>query len=627
MISSKDLRKKYIEFFKAKGHAEIPSASLIPENDPSVLFTTAGMHPLVPFLLGEKHPAGNQLVNFQKCIRTGDIDEVGDQWHLTFFEMLGNWSLGQYGKKEAIQMSFEFLTHKKWLNIPIEKLAISVFAGDDDAPFDKETFNVWKELGLPEDRIYKYGKKENWWSSPGEIGPCGPDSEMFYITDQEPCSKNCQPSCNCGHYVEIWNDVFMVYEKTKDKKYVPLKQTNIDTGMGVERVVAVLNGYTDNYQEILKPVIQEIEKLSGKKYKADKETTRSMRIIADHIRSATFIMGDEKGIAPSNVDQGYVVRKLIRRAIRHGKLIGINEMFCFKISEIVIKEMKKVYPELKNNKNFIIEQTQAEEEKFRKVLTNKTGQKKVDDLEAINKLKMVGIQSVGVNQELKNISRVDAKKAFKIYQERGIPLEEINKRLRERNLYVDEKEFEKEMQKHQDLSRTASAGKFKGGLADNSEQTIKYHTTAHLLLEALRRVLGEHVVQKGSNITEERLRLDFSHAEKMTDEQKAEVEKIVNEQIKKNLSIICNETTLDEAKKQNAMGVFANKYGNKVKVYSIGNVPTNVPTSEGTSKDAIFSKEICGGPHVKNTNELGKFKIKKEESSSAGVRRVKAILE
>ena len=589
-MTSKELRQKYIEFFNSKGHAEIPSASLIPENDPSILFTTAGMHPLVPFLLGEKHPAGNKLVNFQKCIRTGDIDEVGNQWHLTFFEMLGNWSLGDYGKKEAIGMSFEFLTGKNWLNIPIEKLAVSVFEGDENAPFDEESFNAWKELGISEDRIYKYDKKENWWGTPGETGPCGPDSEMFYITDKEACSPDCQPSCNCGKYVEIWNDVFMIYNKTKDGKYEELEQKNIDTGMGVERVVAVLNGYEDNYQEALKPIIEKIEELSGQQYVGDEETTKSMRIIADHLRAATFIMGDNLGIAPSNVDQGYVVRKLIRRAIRHGKLIGINSIFCFKIAEIVIDLMKDVYPELQRNKDFVINQMVNEEEKFSKTLEQ--------GLKEFNKL-----------------DSIDGKQAFDLFQTYGFPFELTQELAKEKGIQIDKKGFEEEMQKHQELSRTASAGKFKGGLADNSEQTVKYHTTAHLMLKALREVLGDHVEQKGSNITEERMRFDFSHAEKMTEKQKERVEELVNGWIKEDLPVVCMEMSLDEAKKKNAMGVFTNKYGDQVKVFTIGDEINPI------------SCEICGGPHVETTGKLGKFKIKKEQSSSSGVRRIKAVLE
>ena len=635
MTTSQELRKKYIEFFKAKGHAEIPSASLIPENDPSVLFTTAGMHPLVPFLLGEKHPAGNLLVNSQKCIRTGDIDEVGDKTHHTFFEMLGHWSLGDYFKSEAIEMTFEFIT--KELKLEKDKLAVSVFAGDENAEFDSESFDKWIELGISENRIAKLGKKDNWWETGGSSGPCGPDTEMFYWTGDE---KNIPDEFNPEDkkWVEIGNDVLMQYEK-KEKPlsrgvlaetrkpagedssserfyYVPAKQKNIDNGTGLERLLAVMNGLDDNYKtDLFLPIIEKIEELSGKKYFIDElpeasspndkmsrrgrlderdGVTRSMRIIADHLRSATFIMGDEKGIAPSNVDQGYVVRKLIRRAIRHGKLIGINEIFCHKISQVVIDLMSDIYPELQNNKDFIINQITKEEEKFLQTLEQ--GLKEFEKM---------------IKRNPKGSKIISGVEAFNLFQTYGFPLELTQEMAREKGLDVDVDGFNHHYKKHQDLSRTASAGKFKGGLADNSEQTIKYHTTAHLLMQALRQVLGDHVEQRGSNITEERLRLDFSHSEKMTDEQKSEVEKIVNEQIQKNLPVTAEEMTLEEAKAQNAMGVFENKYGNKVKVYSVGE----------------FSKEICGGPHVSNTSELGNFKIKKEQSSSGGVRRIKAILE
>lgn len=569
----------------------IPSASLVPENDPSVLFTTAGMHPLVPFLMGEKHPAGSRLVNYQKCVRTGDIDEVGNQWHLTFFEMLGNWSLGDYWKQEAISWSYEFLTSTKWLGIAKDKLAVTVFAGDSDAPFDEEAYNIWKSLGIPEERIYKYNKKENWWGPAGKIGPCGPDTEMFYITDKEPCGPNCQPSCSCGKYVEVWNDVFMQYNKTAEGKFEPLAQKNVDTGMGLERVVAVLNGYQDNYQELMKPLVKKIEELSGQKYADEK---LSMRVIADHIRAATFIMGDDLGIAPSNVDQGYVVRKLIRRAIRHGRMIGIKNNFTDKIGEVVIKTMGDVYPELEKNRRFVLDNFKTEEDKFSKTLQQ--------GLAAYAKA------AAGKKE-------ISGKAAFDLFQTYGFPLELSKELAAEEGLTVDEKEFGQEFKKHQQLSRTAAAGKFKGGLGEQSEQAIKYHTATHLLQAALRQVLGDHVKQKGSNITEKRLRFDFSHAEKMTDEQKAEVEKIVNEAIEKNLPVSFEESTVAKAKEKGAIGLFGDKYGDKVKVYTIGD------------PQKPFSREICGGPHVANSGVLGHFKIKKEESSSAGVRRIKAILE
>ena len=584
-MTSWQLRKKYLEFFVGKGHAVIPSASLVPENDPSVLFTTAGMHPLVPFLMGEKHPAGKRLVNCQKCIRTGDIDEVGDQWHLTFFEMLGNWSLGDYFKEEAIKMSYEFLTSEKWLGIPVEKLAITVFAGDGDAPFDREAFNIWQGLGIPEERIFKYGKKENWWGPAGETGPCGPD---------------CQPACSCGKYVEIWNDVFMEYNKTAWGKFEPLAQKNVDTGMGVERTVSVLNGYGDNYQELMKPLVEKIEELSGKKYTPlslrdtspcqVEEIIGSMRVIADHLRAATFIMGDDLGIAPSNVDQGYVVRKLIRRAIRHGRMIGIKENFSHKIAGVVVEIMSDVYPELLKNKEFVLANFKIEEDKFTKTL-------------------QAGLSAFAKASADKK--KISGELAFNLYQTHGFPIELTKELASEKGLTVDEQGFNEEFKKHQELSRTAAVGKFKGGLGEHTEQAVKYHTATHLLNAALRQVLGPHVFQKGSNITEERLRFDFSHGIKMSAEEKAQVEKIVNQVIENDLPVNSVEMTVEQAKKKGAIGVFADKYGEQVKVYSIGD----------------YSQEICGGPHVERTGQLGHFKIIKEEASSAGVRRIKAILE
>jgi len=618
-MTSKEIRQKYIDFYKSKGHVEIPSASLVPENDPSVLFTTAGMHPLVPFLLGEKHPAGNRLVNSQKCIRTGDIDEVGNKTHHTFFEMLGHWSLGDsekpdglgagYWKKEAIEMTFNFVT--KELGLSIDKLAVSVFEGDENISFDEEAFDAWKELGFSEDRIGKLDKKENWWEMPGETGPCGPDTEMFYWTGEGDAPE--KYDYKDSGWVEIGNDVLMQYEKKGVNNYVPADQKNIDNGTGLERLTAILNGTDDNYQtDLFLPIINKIEELSGKKYGLSEQEgsnqrhganiTRSMRIIADHIRAATFIMGDDLGIAPSNVDQGYVVRKLIRRAIRHGKLIGINEVFCFKIAEVVIDLMKEVYPELQRNKDFVINQMIEEEEKFRKTLEKglKIFEKEIKDIKG--------------NKE------ISGELSFDMFQTYGFPLE-ITKELADNyGFKVDEKGFEQEMKKHQEKSRTASAGKFKGGLSGDSEQAIKYHTATHLLLVALRKVLGDAVFQKGSNINDERMRFDFSYSEKLTDEQKTEVEDLVNEWIKEDLPVVCAEMSLDEAKAKNAMGVFGSKYGEQVKVYSIGD-------HSSTSSEPLVSREICGGPHVKRTGELGKFKIKKEESSSAGVRRIKAILE
>lgn len=600
MHTTEQVRKLYLEFFKSKGHTAIPSASLIPENDPSVLFTTAGMHPLVPYLLGEPHPGGNKITSCQKCIRTGDIDEVGDATHLTFFEMLGNWGLGNvYWKKEAIEMSFEFLTSKQWLGLDKEKIAVSVFQGDEDAPFDQEAFDIWKSMGISEKRIAQLPKKNNWWGPAGETGPCGPDTEMFYWTgdpDKIPESFNDDNVL----WVEIWNDVFMQYNRqlktenvkqnTTEKEYefAPLKQKNVDTGMGLERTVAVLNDCDVYLIDTFKPIIEKIEKLSGKKYGADENTTRSIRIVADHIRAAVFISGDERGIVPSNVGQGYVLRKLIRRTVRHGKLLGIENKFTKEIAEEVIQIFKHVYPELEKNKERITEEMEKEEEKFAIALEK-------------------GLR------EFEKLSSIDGKIAFDLYQSYGFPIELTEELSKEKGLKINKEEFEEEFKKHQELSRTASAGAFKGGLADHSEEVVKYHTATHLLHKALREVLGEHVEQKGSNLTAERLRFDFSHQTKMTPEEILKVEKIVNEKIQENLPVHFEMLTVEEAKERGAIGLFENKYatlGEKVKVYSVGN----------------YSTEICGGPHVEHTGQIGRFKIIKEEAVAAGIRRIKAVV-
>ena len=593
-MTANELRQKYLEFFKSKGHSIIPSESLIPENDPTVLFTTAGMHPLVPFLMGENHPGGKRVANSQKCIRTVDIEEVGNTTHHTFFEMLGNWSFGDYFKKEAIEWSFEFLTSKEWLGLDLNRIAVSVFAGDDDAPFDEEAFNIWKNLGVPVARIAKLPKKNNWWGPAGETGPCGPDTEMFYwVGDPNEVPDSFNDDNN--QWVEIWNDVFMQYNKNKEGNFEPLKQTNVDTGMGLARVLAILKGFDDNYKtELFINSISRVEQISGKKYGDSEEVTRAMRIIADHIKAATFIMGDNKGITPSNTDQGYVVRRLIRRAIRYGKQIGITESpWTKEIAKVIVHDYFRAYPELKENVNFIINNFKEEEEKFSKTLER-------------------GLKEFEKSLSIDGITGVEA---FNLYQTYGFPIEMTKELAEEKEVKVDEDGFNKELEKHQDLSRTASAGKFKGGLADASDETKRLHTTAHLLLAALRKVLGDHVTQKGSNITSERLRFDFSHTEKMTDEEKEEVTKLVNEAIQADLPVKFEEMSLDSAKEQNAMGVFESKYGENVKVYTVGIV------------DNVFSKEICGGPHVERTGGLGKFRIKKEGSSSAGVRRIKAILE
>ncbi len=624
-MTAKELRQKYLDFFSSKGHAILPSASLVPENDPTALFISAGMHPLVPYLLGEKHPAGNCLASCQKCIRTTDIDEVGDSTHHTFFEMLGNWSLGDpktpdgvgagYFKKEAIEWSWEFLTSPKWLGLDENKIAVSVFAGDKDAPFDQEAYDIWaSQIGISGEKIAKLPKKDNWWGPAGKIGPCGPDTEIFYWTGNKSVPKKFDPDNE--NWFEIWNDVFMQFNKKEDGTYEPLKQRNVDTGRGLERTLAALNSLNDNYQtELFKNLINKIKRLSGKEYGELEKNTRAMRIIADHLKAATFIMCDDRGIIPSNVDQGYVVRRLIRRAIRYGRQLGIKNQeggWTKEIAKIVVHDYGEVYPELRKNIDFVIEQLKGEEAKFSKTLEK--GLKEFNELVLRQEPKMSKGRHATVGVAW-NQRKLYGKDAFYLYQTFGFPKEIMKDLCKENDIKFDEDGFEKEVKKHQELSRTASAGKFKGGLADASGETKKLHTAAHLLLAALRQVLGNHVVQKGSNITPERLRFDFSHNEKLTDKQKQEVEKLVNQAIKKNLPVKCEEISLDKAKKQDAMGVFESKYDEKVKVYTVG------------KGDNIFSKEICGGPHVKNTSQLGYFKIKKEQSSSAGIRRIKAILE
>ncbi len=585
MIKRKELISRYLEFFKERNHALMPSAPLVPENDPTVLFTTAGMHPLVPYLLGQKHPLGKRLVNVQKCIRTGDIDEVGDEFHHTFFEMLGNWSLGDYFKQEMIPWSFEYLT--EILNIPKEKLAVTVFEGDRDAPRDDESAKLWESAGMPKDRISFMPKSDNWWGPAGETGPCGPDTEMFFYVGKGKPKKTSNVKSKKEEWMELGNDVFLQYSKTRDERFEGLKQKNVDTGMGLERNLAILNGLSDDYKtEVFWPIIEEIEKLSGKKYGRIKETTKSMRIIADHVKAATFILSEF--VVPSNVERGYVARRLIRRAIRHGKTLGMNENFCSKLSRIVIRIYSDDYAELKKNEHFILSELEKEENKFKDTLEK--GLKEFEKLSG------------------KDISGQDA---FLLYQSYGFPLEMIKELAKENKIKVDEKGFEKESQKHQELSRLGAEKKFKGGLSDESEKTTRLHTATHILAEALREVLSKDIHQKGSNITAERLRFDFNFERKLTDEEIRKVEDIVNKKIKEHLEVKREEMTPEDAKKKGAQGVFDKKYGEKVSVYSIGN----------------FSKEICGGPHVNNTKELGKFKIAKEESVAAGVRRIKAFLE
>lgn len=590
MITRQELVKLYIDFFKSKSHHHTPSASIIPENDPTVLFTTAGMQPLVPYLLGQKHPLGKRLVSVQKCVRTGDIDEVGDTTHHTFFEMLGNWSLGDYFKKEAIEMSFEFLT--KHLKIPVERLAVTCFEGENDIPKDQESEKIWISLGIPKQRIAFLPKKNNWWGPAGETGPCGPDTEMFYWkNNSKKAPKDFNPDDD--NWVEIWNDVLMEYNKDKQGKYLKATQQNIDTGMGVERTVAVLNGLEDNYQSpIFTPIISEIEKISNKKYGKSKEQTRAMRIIADHIRAAVFMLGDDKQIKPGNVGQGYVLRRLIRRAIRYGKILEIKENFTSKIAKAIIP-IYPDYQELQRNHKFILEQLEQEENRF-----NETLEKGLKEFAKLGK---------------DNI--ITGKEAFLLFQSFGFPIEMTQELALEKGFKVDLEEYNKEFQKHQDLSRTASAGTFKSGLADNSQETKRLHTATHLLNEALRQVIDKEIKQRGSNITPERLRFDFNFSRKLTPEEIKKIEDWINDKIKQNLPVKMEEMLLKDAVKSGAQAEFGDKYPELVSVYTIG------------SEKGWISKEICTGPHVTNTSEVGKFKIVKEESSSAGVRRIKAILE
>ncbi len=594
-MRSYELREKYLSFFREKGHAVIPSASVIPENDPTVLFTTAGMHPLVPYLLGASHPEGKRLTNVQKCIRTGDIDEVGDATHCTFFEMLGNWSLGDYFKKEAIQWSWEFLTSEKWLNIPREKLYVTVFAGDEDAPRDMESFNLWVSMGVPEDHIFFLPKENNWWGPAGQTGPCGPDTEMFIDTGKPKCGPDCSPACNCGKYVEIWNDVFMEYNKTHDGRYEPLSQKNVDTGMGLDRTIAILQGVESVYDtDLYKGIMDRIAQLAEKEYGQDPETTRAYRIVADHIRTSTFILGDEKGVTPSNVDQGYVLRRLIRRAVRYGLQIGIPEGSTPRIAEAVIDQYGSVYPELVKNRQFIMNELSLEEEKFQRTI--KQGLKEFDKL----------ISRLGA--DTKTIAGHDA---FRLYDTFGFPIEFTQELAEEKGFKVDIEGFKESFRRHQEISQAGASQRFKGGLADHTEETARLHTATHLLHAALRKVLGDEVAQKGSNITAERLRFDFSFSRKMTPEEIEQVERLVNEAIDKDYEVVCEEMSLEDARNSGAIGLFESKYGSRVKVYTIGD----------------FSKELCGGPHATRTGELGRFRIVKEESSSAGVRRIRAVLE
>lgn len=592
-ITSDELRAMYLKFFEDKGHHVIASSSLIPENDPTVLFTTAGMHPLVPYLMGEKHPAGTRLTDVQKCVRTGDIDEVGDSSHCTFFEMLGNWSLGDYFKKDAIAWSYEFLTSPNYLGIDKDRLAVSVFEGDGEVPRDTESAELWEKLGIAKERIFFLPRKNNWWGPAGVTGPCGPDTEMFIDTGKPKCGPHCDPSCDCGKYLEIWNDVFMQYHKMQDGSYQPLKQKNVDTGMGLERTVCVLNGVKSVYEtDLFQKAIETLETLTGRKYIESEEVTHAFRIVLDHTRTATFILGDQKGVTPSNVDQGYVLRRLIRRAVRFGRNIGLPQGSLSKIAEVYIENYRKVYGELEKNRTKIVDELNKEEEKFSKTLQQ-------------------GIREFVKMSARLHGDKIEGTDAFRLYDTFGFPVEMTVELAKEKGLKVDVEAFDKAFSEHQKKSHAGAEQKFKGGLQDSSVQTARLHTATHLLHAALQKVLKCEAMQKGSNITAERLRFDFGFDRKMEDGEIAEVERIVNEAIQADVPIECSEMTVKDAKERGAIGVFDSKYGEKVKVYKMGD----------------YSMEICGGPHAARTGELGKFKIVKEQSSSSGVRRIKAVLE
>lgn len=597
-MTANELRSKYIEFFKSKNHVEISGQSLIPENDPSVLFTTAGMHPLVPYLLGEKHPAGTRLTDYQKCIRTGDIDEVGDPSHLTCFEMLGNWSLGDYLKKESIGFSYEFLTSPKWLGLDPRKISVTVFAGDDNAPRDEEAATYWKENGMPEDKIAYLPACDNWWAA-GPTGPCGPDTEIFYWVGEGLPPAGSNKGTDSENWMEIWNNVFMQYNRVDEKTLVPLPKKNVDTGMGLERTNCILQGKTSVYlTEVFQPIIAKIEELSSYKYGTDEEKDRSVRIIADHSRSAVFILGDQKGVSPSNVGAGYVLRRLIRRAVRHGMKLGIEKNFLADIAQAVIENFKCAYPELEQNKEKIFTELSAEENKFRDTL--RKGEAEFQKL---------------LPNLMKNPKKeISGKIAFRLYDTFGFPLELTQELGAENGFTVDVEGFKEAERKHQEASKTQDAGAAKGGLAEQSDTTTKYHTATHLLQQALVNVLGDKVAQKGSNITNERMRFDFTFDRPMTKEEIQKVEDIVNEQIKKDLPVTMEVMPLEKATAEGARALFTNKYGEDVKVYTIG------------EKDNWFSKEVCGGPHVQHTAQIGEFKIQKEQSSSAGVRRIRAVI-
>jgi alanyl-tRNA synthetase len=588
---SKKLKKLFLAFFSENQHNLIPNSPLIPEYDPTVLFTPAGMHPLIPYFLGQPHPLGKKLVNVQKCFRTGDIECVGDSSHLTFFEMLGSWSLGDYFKKEAISLSYDFLTNKRWLNLDKKRLSVTVFAGDQDAPRDLQSFDAWSSLGVPDSRIFFLSKEENWWGPIGNTGPCGPCTEMFYDTRKPACSSSCKPGCSCGKYFELWNDVFMEYNRTALGSYELLKQKNVDTGMGVEHTAAMLEGKKNVFQiAAIRPIAKMLEEIASIDVPTPAQE-RSIRIITDHIRASTFFLGDERGVKPSNADRGYVLRRLIRRAIRFGRLLGIERDFLKELAEVVITLNEADYPLLREKEVSIFDELSKEESKFKNTLEK-----------GLRKFHRIAERS----------PKIDGKNAFLLFQSFGFPIELTKELATEIGIGVDEEEFRNEYERHQKVSSASAKKLFKGGLSDASVETKKLHTATHLLNEALRVVLKKKdIIQRGSNITPERLRFDFNFDRPLEPEEIASIEKLVNEQIAKALPVVREEMTVEEAKIRGAQAVFDDKYGDTISVYSVGD----------------FSTEICGGPHVSNTSELGIFKITKQKGIAAGVRRIRAILE
>ena len=600
-MNANELRSKYIEFFKSKNHVEISGQSLIPENDPSVLFTTAGMHPLVPYLLGEKHPAGTRLTDYQKCVRTGDIDEVGDPSHLTCFEMLGNWSLGDYFKKDSIAYSYEFLTSKDWLALDPRKISVTVFAGDDNAPRDEDAANFWKAVGMPEDKIAYLPASDNWWAA-GPTGPCGPDTEIFYWVGEGLPPAGSNKGTDSANWMEIWNNVFMQFNRVDEKTLEPLPKQNVDTGMGLERTNCILQGKKSVYlTEVFQPIIQKIGELAGGYvYGTDEEKDKSVRIIADHSRSSVFILGDQKGVTPDRVGAGYVLRRLIRRAVRHGMKLGIDKDFMAEVAAVVVENFKNAYPELEQNSAKVYKELTAEEAKFRQTL--KKGEAEFQKM---------------LPNLMKNPKKIiSGKVAYNLYETYGYPLELTQELGAENGFTVDVEGFKEAERKHQEASKTAEAGKAKGGIAEQSEAATKYHTATHLLQQALVNVLGPQVSQKGSNINAERMRFDFTFERPMTPEEIKKVEAIVNEKIKEDLPVTMEVMPLADAQAAGARALFTNKYGEDVKVYTIGR----------DVKNDWFSKEVCGGPHVQHTAQIGDFKIEKEQSSSAGVRRIRATI-